>query len=172
MKLESVVKLISFLVLLFLSLGNAFAGHHESDGQDAPAMIEVQRVVDQYTEALERGDSALFASLMADDEMMITFGTDAAERWVGKRSLMASFEKQISAFDIERIDVSDQVIRLSQSETTAWFSELADWHVQVGGKTDVIQGIRITGVLEKQAGGWKIVQFHTSAPVAGQIVEY
>ena len=104
--------------------------------------------------------------------MMITFGTDAAERWVGKRALMASFEKQISAFDVERIDISDQVIRLSQSETTAWFSEIADWHVQVGGKTDIIQGIRITGVLERQAGGWKIVQFHTSAPVAGQIVEY
>ena len=41
--------------------------------------------------------------------MMITFGTDAAERWVGKRALMASFEKQISAFDVERIDISDQV---------------------------------------------------------------
>ena len=43
-------------------------------------MIEVQAVVDLYMEAFERGDSALFASLMADDEMMITFGTDAAER--------------------------------------------------------------------------------------------
>ena len=166
------MKSISLLVLLFLSFGNAFADHHESDGQGDPSMIEVQRVVDLYMEAFERGDSALFASLMADDEMMITFGTDAAERWVGKRKLMASFEKQINAFDVERIDVSDQVIRLSQSETTAWFSEIADWHVQVGGKTDIVEGIRITGVLEKQAGGWKIVQFHTSAPVAGQIVEY
>ena len=48
--------------------------------------------------------------------------------WVARP--MASFEKQISAFDVERIDISDQVIRLSQSETTAWFSEIADWHVQ------------------------------------------
>lgn len=166
------MKSISVLVLLFLSLGNAFAGHHESDGQDGPSLIEVQGVVDLYMEAFERGDSALFASLMADDEMMITFGTDAAERWVGKRNLMASFEKQISAFDVERIDISDQVIRLSQSESTAWFSEIADWHVRVEGKTDIIQGIRITGVLEKQGGEWKIVQFHTSAPVVGQIIEY
>ena len=166
------MKSISVLVLLFLSLGNAFAGHHESDGQDDPSMIEVQGVVDLYMEAFERADSALFASLVADDEMMITFGTDAAERWVGKRNLLASFEKQITTFDVERIDISDQVIRLSQSETTAWFSEIADWYVQVGGKTDIIQGIRITGVLEKQGGEWKIVQFHTSAPVVGQIIEY
>ena len=166
------MKPISLLVLLFLSLGNAFAGHHEADEQAKTALVEVQAVVDRYMEAFERGDSALFASLMADDEMMITFGTDAAERWVGKRNLLASFEKQISAFDVERIDISDQVIRLSHSETTAWFSEIADWHVQVGGKIDTIQGIRITGVLEKQEGEWKIVQFHTSAPVAGQVVEY
>ena len=166
------MKPISLSALLFLSLGNAFAGHHEADEQAKTPLVEVQAVVDRYMEAFERGDSALFASLMADDETMITFGTDAAERWVGKRNLLASFEKQISAFDVERIDISDQVIRLSHSETTAWFSEIADWYVQVGGKIDTIQGIRITGVLEKQEGEWKIVQFHTSAPVAGQIVEY
>ena len=166
------MKSISLFVLLFLSLGNAFAGHHESDEQDETSMIEVQAVVDLYMEAFERGDSALFASLMADDEMMITFGTDAAERWVGKRNLIASFEKQISAFDVESVTISDQVIRLNQSETTAWFSEIADWNIRIGGDADTIQGIRITGVLEKQAGEWKIVQFHTSAPVAGQIVEY
>ena len=166
------MKPISLFVLIFLSLGNALAGDHESDEQAKTSLIEVQSVVDLYMEAFERGDSALFASLMADDEKMITFGTDTAERWVGKRNLLASFEKQVSAFDVERIDISDQVIRLSQSETTAWFSEIADWYVQIGGKTDTIRGIRITGVLEKQGGGWKIVQFHTSAPVAGQIVEY
>ena len=67
LKLEFLVKSISLLLLLFLSLGNAVAGHHESDGQDDPSMIEVQRVVDLYMEAFERGDSALFASLIADD---------------------------------------------------------------------------------------------------------
>ena len=170
--MEFQVKPISLFVLLFLSLSNVFAGHHESDEQTKTSLLEVQAVVNLYMDAFEQGDSALFASLMADDEMMVTFGTDVAERWIGKRNLLASFEKQVSAFDVERIDISDQVIRLSQSETTAWFSEIADWYVQVGGKTDIIQGIRITGVLEKQGGEWKIVQFHTSAPVVGQIIEY
>ena len=55
------MKSIFLLVLLFLSLGNAFAGHHESDEQDETSMIEVQAVVDLYMEAFERGDSALFA---------------------------------------------------------------------------------------------------------------
>ena len=53
LKLELLVKSISLLLLLFLSLGNAVAGHHESDYDD-PSMIEVQRVVDPYMEAFER----------------------------------------------------------------------------------------------------------------------
>ncbi len=159
------------LLFLFLSV-NAFSSHDGSDERETARMVEVRSVVDLYMEAFEKGDSVLFGSLMADDEMMITFGTDSAERWVGKRKLMVSFEEQISAFDVESIDISDQVIRLSQSGTTAWFSEIADWKIRVGDDLSAIRGIRITGVLEKQAGQWKIVQFHTSAPVAGQIVEY
>ena len=166
------MKPMLLLALFFVLSGHVFAGHHEPDEQGAAAMTQVREVVDLYMEAFERGDSALFASLMAEDEEMITFGTDAAERWVGKRNLIASFAKQVSAFDVERIDISDQVIRLSQSKTTAWFSEIADWHIRIAGETDTIRGIRITGVLEKQVDGWKIVQFHTSAPVAGQIVAY
>ena len=166
------MKPMLLLALFFVLSGPAFAGHHEPEEQGAASMTQVKEVVDLYMEAFEQGDSTLFASLMAEDEEMITFGTDAAERWVGKRDLIASFAKQVGAFDVERIDISDQVIRLSQSKTTAWFSEIADWHIRIGGETDSIRGIRVTGVLEKQAGGWKIVQFHTSAPVAGQIVEY
>ena len=166
------MKSISLFSLLFILSGNAFAGHHEPDEQGTASVIEVKMVVDLYMEAFERGDSTLFASLMAEDEKMITFGTDAAERWVGKRNLIASFEKQVNAFDVESIDISHQVIRLNQSNSTAWFSEIADWNIRIGDDRDSIKGIRITGVLEKQAGGWKIVQFHTSAPVAGQIIEY
>ena len=166
------MKSISLFSLLFILSGNAFAGHHEPDAQGTASVIEVKMVVDLYMEAFERGDSTLFASLMAEDEKMITFGTDAAERWVGKRNLIASFEKQVNAFDVESIDISHQVIRLNQSNSTAWFSEIADWNIRIGDDRDSIKGIRITGVLEKQAGGWKIVQFHTSAPVAGQIIEY
>ncbi len=166
------MKSMSLFALLFILSGNAVAGHHEPDEQVAASMTQVQAVVDRYMEAFEQGDLALFASLMAEDEGMITFGTDAAERWVGKRNLIASFEEQVNAFDVESIDISDQVIRLSQSKSVAWFSELADWNIRIGDKTDRIEGIRITGVLERQAGGWKIVQFHTSAPVVGQIIEY
>ena len=166
------MKLMSLFALLFVVSGHAFADHHEPDEQVAASMTQVKAVVDLYMEAFERGDSALFASLMAQDEEMITFGTDAAERWVGTRNLIASFEKQVNAFDVDSVDISNQVIRLSRSNSVAWFSELADWNIRIRDETDRIEGIRITGVLERQAGGWKIVQFHTSAPVAGQIIEY
>ena len=37
---------------------------------------------------------------------------------------------------------------------------------------DIIEGIRYTGVMEKIAENWKIVQFHCSVGVEGQVLEY
>ena len=41
-----------------------------------------------------------------------------------------------------------------------------------GGEKTVIKDIRFTGVLEKRGKNWKIVQFHSSVGVAGQVLEY
>ena len=109
-----------------------------------------------------------FLSIKNGNKQNSVFSSKEMEKRLSK--LRSNMEKE--KIDAESIDISDQVIRLSQSGTTAWFSEIADWNIRIGDDTDSIKGIRITGVLEKQAGRWKIVQFHTSAPVAGQIIEY
>ena len=41
-----------------------------------------------------------------------------------------------------------------------------------GGEKTLIKDIRFTGVLEKRGKNWKIVQFHSSVGVAGQVLEY
>jgi hypothetical protein len=155
--------------LLALTALNANAGHHESEQHFIP---NLKNAVDQLMGAFEKESVEMFDDVMAKDAGMVTFGTDASERWVGFDEVRDSFAKQIGAFEVERIDTRNQVIKTSSSGEVAWFSQIVDWHISSGGNSQTIPGIRVTGVLEKRGAEWKIVQFHTSAPVQGQVVEY
>ena len=63
-------------------------------------------------------------------------------------------------------------LNLSNSGDVAWFSEIVDWEFLVEGKKQVIEGVRYTGVMEKRENEWKIVQFHSSVGVSGQVIAY
>ena len=156
-------------ILVAMAATNAHAGHHESEKH---AKSNLKNAVDQLMGAFENESVEMFDDVMAKDTGMVTFGTDASERWVGFTEVRDSFAKQVGAFEVERIDTKNQVIKTSNSGETAWFSQIVDWHISSGGNSQTILGIRVTGVLEKRGTEWKIVQFHTSAPVQGQVVEY
>lgn len=156
-------------ILVAMAATNAHAGHHESEKH---AKSNLKNAVDQLMGAFENESVEMFDDVMAKDTGMVTFGTDASERWVGFTEVRDSFAKQVGAFEVERIDTKNQVIKTSNSGEIAWFSQIVDWHISSGGNSQTIPGIRVTGVLEKRGTEWKIVQFHTSAPVQGQVVEY
>jgi len=132
----------------------------------------VKTAVDQFIQAIETEDMDLFSKIMAHDPDMVNFGTDAAERWVGWQELKEAVENQFASFNNTKLTVKNQVIKVNQSVNTAWFSETADWDVSVQGEPIHIEGSRITGVLEKRNGSWVCVQFHTSVPISGQVVQY
>ena len=133
---------------------------------------EVKTTVDALMGAFEAEDITKFEEIMARDPSMVTFGTDASERWVGFEAVRDSFAKQVSAFEVEKINTSNQVIKIGGEGSVAWFSQVVDWSISINGSSQSVPGIRVTGVLEKSSDGWKIVQFHTSAPVQGQVVAY
>jgi hypothetical protein len=156
-------------VLVALATLSANAGHHEPEKH---AKSNLKSAVDQLMGAFEKESVEMFDDVMAQDSDMVSFGTDASERWVGFDEVRDSFAKQVGAFEVESIDTKEQVIKASKSGEVAWFSQVVDWHISSGGNSQTISGIRVTGVLEKRGTEWKIVQFHTSAPVQGQVVEY
>ena len=155
--------------LVAIAAMSAQAGRHESA---QPTKTNLKSAVDQLMGAFEKESVEMFDNVMAKDTGMVTFGTDASERWVGFDEVRNSFAKQVGAFEVERIDTKNQVIKTSSSGEVAWFSQIVDWHISNNGKSQTIPEIRVTGVLEKRGTKWKIVQFHTSAPVQGQVVEY
>ena len=131
-----------------------------------------EMTVSKMWKAFKESDVELFSMTMAKDKNMVTFGTDAVERWEGWNALEASIEEQFSAFNVLNIKRKNKVLNYSKSGDTAWFSEVVDWEVMSGGEKTVIKDIRFTGVLEKRGKNWKIVQFHSSVGVAGQVLEY
>ena len=133
---------------------------------------EADFVISKMWESFVQGDHKMFAETMAQDSDMVTFGTDASERWDGWDDLQRSVKKQFDAFDILNVKRMDKKLNLSNSGEVAWFSEIVDWEFLVEGKKQIIKGVRYTGVMEKRENEWKIVQFHSSVGVSGQVIAY
>ena len=78
------------------------------------------------------------------------------------------------AFKIDRVFTYDETLVIHKSGDVAWFSTRLDGDATPieKGEQISVRGIRITGVLEKRDSGWRVVQYHSSRPVAGQNIEY
>ena len=133
---------------------------------------EADFVISKMWESFVQGDHKMFAETMAQDSDMVTFGTDASERWDGWDDLQKSVKKQFDAFDILNVKRMDKKLNLSNSGEVAWFSEIVDWEFLFEDKKQIIKGVRYTGVMEKRENEWKIVQFHSSVGVSGQVIAY
>ena len=133
---------------------------------------EADFVISKMWESFVKGDHKMFAETMAQDPDMVTFGTDASERWDGWDDLQKSVKNQFDAFDILNVKRMNKKLNLSDSGKAAWFSEIVDWEFLVEGKKQIIKGVRFTGVMEKRENEWKIVQFHSSVGVSGQVIAY
>ena len=82
-------------------------------------------------------------------------------------------QRQFAAFDNVEFEAAEQRIRLAESGDVAWFSETFDLFLISQNQQAVgLEGLRLTGVLERRDGRWQIVQLHTSLPVRGQAAEY
>jgi hypothetical protein len=129
-------------------------------------------VLDKMEQAMTSEDIESFADIVAHDTDMVNFGTDATERWVGWNALKSSLEQQFSAFDSIQMTMRDQVIKMGPGGNVAWFSQLMDWNLEANGEQASLEGIRVTGVLEKRDSKWLFVQMHFSVGVTGQAAEY
>lgn len=129
-------------------------------------------VVDDFWRAIETQDTGLLTQVVADDDEMLAFGTDAAERWLGSDSYISAEAEMMQVFDVESLTRRDETLRIHRAGGVAWFSTVFDIAITVDSERADFEGLRTTGVIEKRGNRWVIVQMHTSVPVAGQQVEY
>jgi hypothetical protein len=167
MNMGSYLKLSAALVIAAVLLA---ACTREID-VDAEAKI-AQTVVDDFWRAIGTQDIELLSRVVANDDEMIVFGTDAAERWIGSSAFLSAEEQMMRGFDVESLDRREETFQIHSHGGVAWFSTVFDIDIIVGGEPAILEGLRTTGILEKQNEDWLIVQVHTSVPIAGQQVEY
>ena len=156
-------KFIFLTTLLIILSSNTFA-----DPTYKNAELLIQKMWDSFID----GDIDAFSQTMSKDEDMVTFGTDASERWDSWQELENSVALQFDAFDVISVERKNKSLKISNSGNTAWFSETVDWVFLSNGNNESVKDIRYTGVMEYRNGQWKIVQFHCSVGVAGQVIEY
>ncbi|MDA3860033.1 MAG: nuclear transport factor 2 family protein [Melioribacteraceae bacterium] len=153
-------KIIALLIGVFFMAISGCAPNVDINVEET----KVKVVLDQLIKSSETKDMELTSKIYAHDSDMIIIGTDGGEYIVGWNALKDLLEKQFAGTESSKLSVKNQVIKVHDSGMVAWFSELIDWDITFEGKTDKMEGLRTTGVLEKRNGNWVIVQLHYSVP--------
>lgn len=133
---------------------------------------EVMKVLDNFVKAHEERNLDLLMTCFSDKPDIVILGTDEDELWVDKVSMGNAQKKAYETFNSVKLSVRDKILKMCKSGGQAWFYMKVNWYVESEGKQFTFDGIRTTGVLEKENGKWQIVQIHTSMPVKGQAVKY
>jgi uncharacterized protein (TIGR02246 family) len=126
----------------------------------------VKAVLDRYIQAFQTRNREGVAEVYAHDEDLVVFGSNPLDRRVGWKMTQEYIDKYFSSVDRIEIGLKDQRIKVHRSGEAAWFSEVLYWKEVEKSKTFAVDGLRITGVLERRDGRWVIVQLHASGPEA------
>lgn len=134
-------------------------------------LSEIRFVLEQYELAREREDFATVEHLWAEEADIVLFGTVGNEQLVGIEAIKKAMSRQFNEFENTLINISEQMIRINEAGTVAWFSEVLDYSFIYMGEHMIFEGMRFTGVLEKKEDKWKLVQGHLSVPYESAIEE-
>jgi ketosteroid isomerase-like protein len=125
---------------------------------------DVTEVITTLFASYELEDMQLLSGITVHDEDMVNFGTNLAEYNVGWEAWKTSLLKQWATIDETKIISTDLAVFISETGDVAWFSDITNWKFKIRDNSMKLNNVRITGVLEKRKGRWKIVQVHASAP--------
>ena len=132
----------------------------------------VKAVVMASVQGWDRRDAAAILAPSVKDADSVTFGTDAAEYWIGYDAVKAAVEKQCKAMESQKTTVRDLRVKMLAGGRAAVVTYMLDAEGRSSGEAYAIKGMRVTAVLEKRQGKWMVVSTHGSVPVSGQAVKY
>ena len=154
MKRSSLFSLVILLVLFFSCAENVDIEAEKT---------AVKSILNQYLRAWASDDVDLFSEIISHDNDMVNYWTMASDRFVGWEELKKKFQEP-AWFSDSKFEVDHQVIKVHSSGKVAWFSEVINWDYFSQEQQRRIEGLRFTGILEKQNEKWVFVQTHFSIP--------
>lgn len=173
----SILSFVIALVLLIAGGSDATAqnAYYSTAGTSSisPDVAEVKGVVDQFSRMWETQDMDIFDELIANDSDIVIIGTDRAEFIIGFDDYRDTRMRQFDSFNNVEHSVKEQTIHVSDQGNVGWFTTIYDMFlIDSEEKPIKLDGIRVSGVVERRDGRWQIVHLHTSMPVEGQAAEY
>lgn len=119
---------------------------------------------DAYANAAWQKDAALMASLYDEDVVIYDLWNPGSYK--GLSSWSAVVQEWLGSLGEDRVRVSFSDIVLHTSETVAFCSALVGFEA-IGPDDAVLRGMknRFSAGFVKRAGGWKVIQQHTSLPI-------
>jgi ketosteroid isomerase-like protein len=150
-------KSLLFVFLLLLMACNA--GNDEGSSADK---ADARKVIDGFTDFYTDKEISRIDRLFSDAEDVIVIGLTSGI-WKGKKSIKKNVEKTMDQVDDSNLSIRDKQLKIHGD--VAWFSQRGDWSYEFNNQRVELKGVRMTGVLRKEGGNWKIVQWHTSNPV-------
>ena len=151
----AVLSLLALCTLSALSSSATRAG----PAWRADAVEEIKAVLTDFHAAAAEADADRYFGHLAQDSVF--FGTDASERWPFDEYEALLRPHLERGTKLENVPVKQNVF-VSEDGRFAWFDEQLE-KPRYG-------EMRATGVLRHTDGGWEIVQFHLTLPVANEII--
>ena len=125
----------------------------------------VRVVLLSSAEAYSSKDVRAVLEVMANGPADVMIGTGADEWRVGPAAIRAQVERDFAQAETLSLEYRDLLV--DGTDDVAWFAAKATVRATVGGTTWE-SPVRMSGVLARRSGAWKIVQWHLSVPAAGQ----
>lgn len=129
------------------------------------AEAEIKVFLEKMFEVYEIKDLDKVMDMYTPDPDLIVYGTGKDEKCIGLDEIKDQLKRDFA--QSESLRFSSKWVKVSSEGNIAWFASDVMIKAKVGGQKFTLPA-RITGVLKKHKGNWRIVQEHYSLPAAGQ----
>ncbi len=120
---------------------------------------EVRAAITRFTDAVQARDITALSQVVAHEEGIVFYGSQAGDKQVGWAAVRRSFEEQFAEVSEIRSEVLDSTI--SVIGNAAWAAyDLR--YAEAGGAAAGSFDTRWTCVLRRDPEGWKFVHMHHS----------
>ncbi len=127
----------------------------------------VKVILDKYRLVNETENIDLAKEIWANSDEIFVFGTSNDEKLIGWNAIKLALKSQFEQLDNILISVQNQYVKVNSTANTAWFSEIMNYNYVQDGEAKSFEGVRFSGVMEKEGTEWRIVQSHISIAGGG-----
>lgn len=120
---------------------------------------ELSLLIRDWYYAASEAQQEAFLDFFLDSEETVYLGSDPQELWYGITEIRANFLENFKTYGKWTIMSKNLMVR--QEGEVAFFTDEVEFSARLGGSS-IAEDARMSGVLVKKDGKWKIAQAHLS----------